>query len=130
MKISILILFIITCFFSCDKDCNNTDDLVGKKFVHLFVPTEAECIASQSDPNFFINCHQDIRFLDESTATIILSDILNDVSYTVNGDKITIYSSTHSEFSENIIFTKKSKSSLQKDDDQTIWVEKNGSIWD
>ncbi|WP_375562673.1 hypothetical protein ACE193_09085 [Bernardetia sp. OM2101] len=124
MKKYLLFLIIGTFLFSCsDDDSVKKNELIGKTFDHLWFETEQECLDAQPDPDFFINCHQEIRFVDEKKAFIMLTDIMYSVDYTVDDSKIII--------SENIVFEIINASSIKEVNDGTIWNERKGnSIWD
>ncbi|WKK82259.2 hypothetical protein [Marivirga arenosa] len=103
----------------------------GKIYNHLFYDTQEECEKAQVDSNFFINCHQQLEFIDEDNATIMLTDIIYEVRYTVKKNKVIIFSEEggNSQF-ENIEFKIIQNNELLKTDDSTVWKEQTGeSIW-
>lgn len=132
MKNKILILLIAFSLFSCSNDDNvEQNEFIGKTFDYLFFETEQECINAQPDPNFLLNCHQEISFIDKETAEIILTDIIYSVNYTIDDSKIIIHSSPNTyEFSNDIIFEKVSSFSIKRIENNTIWNHRQGnSIW-
>ncbi|MFO7719690.1 MAG: hypothetical protein R6W85_04530, partial [Gillisia sp.] len=58
----------------------------NKSFVHLYFETEKECMDAQPEPDFFYNCHQQIDFMKNKKVRIMLTDILWDGTYQVQGD--------------------------------------------
>ncbi len=118
--------------------CSNDDDFIqqiqlsGKTFDHLLFDTEQKCIDAQPDPNFFINCHQEISFIDKTNATIIFTDIVYPVTYRIDSNVITINSDIENDgFLNSLVFEIISSSSIRLLDNDTIWNERKGdSIWD
>ncbi len=127
-----LLLIGITLLSCSNENYSEKSDLIGKTFDYLFFETEQECLDAQPDPNFFINCHQELNFIDNEKAKIILTDIIYSVSYTIENDKIIIHSSPNTfEFQNDIIFEKVSTFSLKRLDNDTLWNERNGnSLWE
>ncbi|HZJ37339.1 MAG TPA: hypothetical protein VFD29_12030 [Gillisia sp.] len=103
----------------------------NKTFVHPYFETEKECIASQPEPDFFYNCHQQLDFLKDKKVQIMLSDILWNGEYKLEGNTIILTFEPNSEIPDaEIIFEILNPSKLLKTDDQTIWKKMNGnSIW-
>lgn len=131
-----LIFLIISCLFALISfQCSSINDwnanFSGKIYNHLFYDTQEECEKAQVDSNFFINCHQQLEFIDDDNATIMLTDIIYEVSYTVKKNKVIIFSEEggNSQF-ENIEFKIIQNNELLKTDDSTVWKEQTGeSIW-
>lgn len=103
----------------------------NKSFVHLFFETEEECLASQPEPDFFYNCHQQLDFLKYKKVQIMLSDIIWIGQYKLEGDKIILTFEPNYEIPDGeIILEILNPSTLLKTDDQTIWKKMKGnSIW-
>ena len=122
-------LILLSC--SGDDDSNN-NILIGATFDYLFFQTQQECLDAQPDPNFFINCHQELSFIDSNTARIVLTDIIYNVDYVIFANMVIIRSSSNTfEFSNDITFEILNDYSLRKTDDGTIWNRRIGnSIWD
>jgi len=49
--------------------------LKNKSFVHLYYPSEKECMDSQPNPDFFQNCHQQVDFYKNNRVEIMFTDI-------------------------------------------------------
>lgn len=128
LKLFLSIIIISSLGCSNDNHSGNSE-LVGKTFDHLFYATEQECSDAQTNPNFFINCHEEIRFIDNETAEIMLTDMVYSVTYTVEENSVNIYfSNTETPF---LIFEKINNSSLKLLSNNTVWNKRNGdSIWD
>lgn len=132
MRFFFTLLVFGTFILSCSNDDNiGQNEFVGKTFDYLFFETEQECINAQPEPDFFLNCHQEISFIDNETAEIILSDIQYSTSYTIDNSKITIHSSENTfEFQNDIIFEKVSSSLIRRIENNTVWKQRQGnSIW-
>ena len=130
-KLLLLFLFGIT-ILSCSKDENfKQSKFIGKTFDYLFFETEQECINAQPDPNFFINCHQELSFMDNENAEIMLTDIKYSVGYTIENNKIIIHPNSRTfEFQNNLIFEIINDSSLRLTENNTIWNERIGNtLW-
>ncbi|WP_025666355.1 hypothetical protein [Aquimarina megaterium] len=127
--LSILGIVLLSC--SNDDDNSQNTEFVGKTFDYLFFETEQECIDAQTDPNFFINCHQELSFVDNENVEILFTDIKYSANYKVGNNKIVIYSSSNIlEFQNDIIFEIINDSSLKFVDNNTIWKLRTGnSIW-
>ena len=133
MKNYFLILFIGITLFNCSSDDDNSQqsELIGKTFDHLFFETEQECIDAQSDPNFFINCHQELSIIDNENAEIILTDNIYAVKYSIENGKLIIHSNaTTAEFQNDLIFELINISSLKLISNNSIWNERIGNtLW-
>ena len=133
MKNYFLILFIGITLFNCSSDDDNSQqsELIGKTFDHLFFETEQECIDTQSDPNFFINCHQELSIIDNENAEIILTDNIYAVKYSIENGKLIIHSNaTTAEFQNDLIFELINISSLKLISNNSIWNERIGNtLW-
>lgn len=133
MKKYLLLSLIGTLLLSCANDDNaETNEFIGKTFVYLFFETEQECINAQPDPNFFLNCHQELSFIDKETAEIIFTDIIYQINYRIEKNKIVIYSSSNTFGSQDdIVFEIINSASLKYIDNNTIWNELTGNtLWD
>ena len=119
--------------------CSNSDrsnensaaesELTGKTYDYLLFESEQECINAQPDPNFFLNCHREIHFVDDRNAQIMLTDMVIPVKYTIEANKIVIDFSTDQ--SSTLTFEKVNSSSLKLLNDDSVWNERTGeSIWD
>jgi hypothetical protein len=129
MKKYILLTIAVLTVLSCSNDKNlGSSEIIGKTFDHRFVETEQECLASQTNPIFFINCHEEIRFINTETAEIMITDTVQIVNYTIKGNTITIIFPGSS--SSTMIFEKISNSSLKLQGANTIWNKRIGnSVW-
>lgn len=133
MKWWFLFLLIAITFLSCSSDDNVHESVyVGKTFDFLFFETQQECLDAQTDPSFFINCHQELNFIDTEKARIVLTDIVYKINYSIFNNRIRIHSSANiTEFQDDIFFKRISDSSLIRLDNNTIWYERDGeSVWD
>ncbi|WP_024770898.1 hypothetical protein [Aquimarina macrocephali] len=129
--------FLLSIFGVLLLSCSNDDDsqkieFIGKTFDYLFFETEQECIDAQTDPNFFINCHQELSFIDTENVEIVFTDIKYSSNYKIENNKVVIYSSSNTlGFQNNIVFEILNNSSLKLVDNNTIWKLRTGnSIWD
>ncbi len=119
-------------FLNCSNDDNSQQsELIGKTFDHLFFETEQECIDAQPDSKFFINCHQELSINDDENADIVLSDIIYSVKYSIENDKLVIYSNTTTiEFQNDMTFEIINTNSLKLLSNNTIWNERIGNtLW-
>ena len=133
MRNYFLLLFIGITFSNCSNDDDNSQqsELIGKTFDHLFFETEQECIDAQSDPDFFINCHQELSINDNENAEIILTDIIYSVKYSVENDKLIIHSNaTTFEFQNDLTFELINITSLKLLSNNSTWNERVGNtLW-
>ena len=119
-------------FLSCSSDDNSEQsELIGKTFDYLLFETEQECIDAQLDPNFFINCHQELSINDDENAEIILTDINYSVKYSIENGKLIIHSNTTTfEFQNDMTFEIINTTSLKLLSNNTIWNERIGNtLW-
>lgn len=102
----------------------------NKIFVHLYFETEEECMASQPDPDFFLNCHRQLDFLDDKKVQVMLTDILYLGTYEVSGEMLIINVDSPEVLNGEIIFEIINPAKLLKTDDNTLWKKVSGkSIW-
>ncbi|MFD0861989.1 hypothetical protein ACFQ1M_07205 [Sungkyunkwania multivorans] len=133
MKRSMVLFLTVSFLLGCSSsDDVRKADYVGKTFDHRFFDTLQECLDAQPDPNFFINCHQQLSFIDLETAEISLTDIIYRVDYSVFGNRVTLRSGPNTlEFQQDIVFERISDSSLRRISDNSVWYERNGDdIWE
>ena len=129
--IRIAVYSLLTLLISCSGREDIQLTFTGKTFNHLFFETEQECIESQPNPDYFSNCGQQLTFIDDTQATIILTDIVNAVTYSVDKNMIVITPTSGSEFSDDIVFEIIGPGTLMQVDNDSIWKEQLGdSIWD
>lgn len=130
---SVIFLSILLAIASCSQVGTSARENVfkNKSFVHLYFETEEECLASQPEPDFFYNCHQQLDFLKDKKVQIMLSDVIWIGEYKFEGDKIILTFEPNNEIpGGKIIFEILNPTILLKTDDQTIWKKMNGnSIW-
>lgn len=102
----------------------------NKSYVHVFFPTEEECMDSQP-PDFFINCHQQVDFYENNRAEIMLSDIIWVGTYYVENKILTIEFEPNFEVPKGEIkFAILNNNTLKRISDQTTWKKlRGGSIW-
>lgn len=133
MKKCFLLSILGILFLNCSSDDNaEQSELIGKTFDHLFFGTEQECIDAQRDPNFFINCHQELSIKDNENAEIIITDYIYSIKYGIENDKLVIHSNTTTvEFQNDITFQIINTNSLKLLSNNTIWNKRTGStVWD
>ena len=89
MKNLILLLIIITGITSCkqDEDQNTSISVKEKEFIFSLASSQQECDEALS---FGVNCAQNIRFVDDTNATVMTTDIINIGTYVISGNSITI----------------------------------------
>jgi len=125
--ISLLILIVIS---ACSQVATTGRENIikNKSFVHLYFETEEECIASQPEPDFFYNCHQQLDFLKDKKVQIMLTDILWIGDYKLEGDTIIMTFENNYEVPDGeLIFEILNPNQLLKTDDRTIWKKINGN---
>jgi hypothetical protein len=128
MKKYFICLLVGITLLSCTKDkFPERKKFVGKTFDHIFYETEQDCIDSQTDPNFFINCHQELTF-NNNNSEIMLTDIIYTANYSVKNNRIFIHANSETlEFPNDLIFEIINTSSLKLISDNTIWNERIGN---
>lgn len=105
--------------------------LVNKSFVYLYFKTEKECMEAQPDPDFFINCHQQVDFYPDQRVEIMLSDIYYRGTYQIMGNLVILTFEPGPEIPEGeIIFEMLNPAKLLHLEHGTVWkkVSRN-SIW-
>jgi len=125
--ISLLILIVIS---ACSQVAITGRENIfkNKTFVHLYFETEEECIASQPEPDFFYNCHQQLDFLKDNKVQLMLTDILWIGEYKLEGDTIILTFEANNEVPNGeLIFEILNPTKLLKTDDRTIWKKMNGN---
>lgn len=134
MKIKLLFL---CSFFFMISFCERNDlpkdkfSLENETYVYRYFKTEQHCLDSQ-EPDFFINCHAELRFLENGLAEIMLTDIIWRGEYTVfRKNIILIFEESYEVPEGKLVFEIMNHSMIKKVDDKTIWVKMTGdSIWD
>lgn len=101
-------------------------------FIHLLYKNQRECMEAQNNPDFFINCHQQIDFLENHQARVIFSDIIYEANYQFNGKKIILTFDQNPEVSNNeMVMDILNKNTLRNSENNVIWKRMKGeSIWD
>ncbi len=131
---SVFFLLILTLITACSQlgTTGKENIIKNNSFVHLYFETEEDCLASQRDPDFFYNCHQQLDFLNDKKVQIMLTDLLWMGEYKLEGDTIILTFKANNEIpSGEILFEIVNAHQLVKSDDQTIWKKISGnSIWD
>lgn len=105
--------------------------LKNKSFVYLYYPTLKDCMDAQPDPDFFINCHQQVDFYPDNKAEIMLSDIYYRGTYRIMGNLIVLTFEPSHEIPEGeIIFEMLNPAKLLHLEQGTVWKKISGkSIW-
>ncbi len=127
---SVFFLLILIVISACSKVAITGRENIfkNKTFVHLYFETEEECIASQPEPDFFYNCHQQLDFLKDKKVQIMLTDIIWIGDYKLEGDTIILTFEPNNEIPNGeIIFEILDPTKLLKTNDQTIWKKVDGN---
>lgn len=105
--------------------------LVNKTYVYLFFSTEKECIENQPDPDFFINCHQQVDFYKNNVVEIILTDIIWRGTYRIEGNLVILnFDSSYEIPGGELIFEIINPAKLFLPQNKTVWKKVSGnSIW-
>ena len=131
-KITYIVLLLFLISTSCNKlsSPGKEKQFEDKSYVRLFFNSEKECMEAQP-PDFFINCHQQVDFLENNEAEIMISDIIWRGTYEVINKKIIISMEPNFEIpSGEIVFEIRNNTLLIKADDRTEWRKMKGnSIW-
>lgn len=129
----VIFVLILSAIIACSQVGTSARENMfkNKTFVHLYFETEEECLASQPEPDFFYNCHQQLDFLKDKKVQIMLTDILWVGEYKLEVDKIILTFEPNNEIPDGkITFEILTPTVLLKTDEQTIWKKMNGnSIW-
>ena len=106
--------------------------LVNSSFVYLYFPTLKECMEAQPDPDFWINCHQQVDFYPGNRADIMLTDIYYRGTYRIMGNLVVLTFEPGPEIPDGeIVFQMLNPSKLLYLDNGTVWKKMSGnSIWD
>jgi hypothetical protein len=130
---SVFFILLLLVFTSCSQVGTSARDNIfkNKSFVHLYFETEKECLDAQPEPDFFINCHQQLDFMKDKKVRIMLTDILWDGTYKVQGKLIILKFEPNYEIpTGEITFEIINPIRLIKTDDNNLWKKMNGnSIW-
>ncbi|MDN5200861.1 hypothetical protein QQ008_05800 [Fulvivirgaceae bacterium BMA10] len=130
-KVSIVIIIFSFLYPGCSNDLEIKFSLAGQTFDHLFFETKQACLDAQPYPDFFLNCHQSLEFLDGREAHITFTDIINKVSYSFHRNQIVLSPKGSTEFTNRIVFDIIDENTLRLTTDDTIWKRRKGeSIWD
>ncbi|MFD1095863.1 hypothetical protein [Salegentibacter chungangensis] len=134
MRGVLLMLFaLVFSLSSCSRVSSGPDENAfrDKTFVHRYFETEEDCLKAQPDPDFFVNCHQQVDFFSNNEVEIVLSDIIWRGDYIVEGDMVILSFQPNFEIPDGEInFEILNLSVLRKLDDNTRWVMmRANSIW-
>ncbi|MFD2516898.1 hypothetical protein [Salinimicrobium flavum] len=132
-KLLLLLLLGSAVFTACSKDDDNPEpepvDLSGKNFAHLLFESQEAC--EEANETYFTNCAQTLEILDKENAVLMLTDILYNVNYEIEGDILTVKAHEHTyEFDEDLIFQIVDLQTLLLTSNQTEWKEFTDSIWE
>ncbi len=105
--------------------------LANKSYVYLFFSTEKECLENQPEPDFFINCHQQVDFYKNSVVEIMLTDIIWSGTYKIEGNIVILTFEDSYEIPDGeIIFEIINPAKLLLTENGTVWKKISGnSIW-
>ena len=105
--------------------------LVNKTYVYLLFSTEKECIENQPDPDFFINCHQQVDFYKNNIVEIMLTDIIWRGTYRIEGNNVILsFESSYEIPGGELIFEIINPAKLYLTQNETVWKKVSGnSIW-
>jgi len=105
--------------------------LVNKSFVYLYYPSMKKCMDAQPDPDFFLNCHQQVDFYPNNRVDIMLSDIYYRGTYQIMGNLVVLTFEPGPEIPEGeIIFEMLNPAKLLYLENGTVWKKVSGnSIW-
>ncbi len=106
--------------------------LANKSFVYLYYPTWQECLDAQPDPDFFINCHQQVDFYPGKIVDIMLTDIYYRGSYSIMGNYVVLTFEPGPEIPDGeIIFQMLNPAKLLHLENGRVWKKISGnSIWE
>jgi len=106
--------------------------LKNSTFVYLYFETEEECLENQPYPDFFINCYQQLDFLEDNKIRLVLSDIIYDGNYKIESKNIKISMEPNSEIpSGELTFEFLNPNIIYNIEDKTYWKRVRGnSVWD
>lgn len=131
---SLILLCILWTAAGCTKNGlpQNANMFQNKSFVNLLVKTEQECMESQTEPDFFHNCHQQVDFKKNNEVHLMLTDIYWQGKYRIEGDMLILSFEPNHEIPDGEIrFDILHPNLLLKSDDQSMWKKLKGkSIWD
>ena len=134
MKNFITISCVILLLGSCSPHAIPVKEkmLVNKSFVYLYFQTQQECMDAQPDPDFFINCHQQVDFYKDNVADIMLSDIYHRGTYQIMGNIVVLSFEPGPEIPNGeIVFEMLNPAKLLNLEHGTVWKKISGnSIWE
>ena len=103
--------------------------LKNKSFVYLYYPTLQECMDAQPDPDFFINCHQQVDFYSGKRVDILLSDLYYRGSYKIMGDHVVLTFDPGTEITDVEILCQIVNHSKMLDlDTVSVWNKVSGNL--
>lgn len=133
MKNTLITFCIIMLLGSCSKNDVPVREnmLKNKSFVYLYYPTLKDCLDAQPDPDFFINCHQQVDFYSEKRVEIMLTDIYYRGTYEILGNLVVLSFEPGPEIPDGkIIFQMLNPAKLLHVEYGTVWKKISGnSIW-
>ena len=136
MKKIIIVLLVSITSITCSSDDTSSAptpsyNFENQTFIFLLSQTEKECIDAQPNPDFFINCHKQIDFLENRQVNILLTDILHSGTYSLKDGMLILNFEANSEIPQGeITFEIITSSQIKNVDDNTMWSKMKGnSIW-
>ena len=134
MKNIFTICCVIMLFGSCSPHGMPVKEkmLINKSYVHLFFETQKECMDSQPDPDFFINCHQQVDFYKDNVVDIMLSDIYYRGTYQIFGNLVVLTFEPGPEIPDGeIVFEMINPAKLLHLEHGNVWKKVSGnSVWE
>lgn len=134
MKNTLLICGIIIFLVGCTtNDVPARENMLkNKSFVYLYYPTLKECLEAQPDPEFFINCHQQVDFYPNKRADIMLTDIYYRGTYRIQGNLVVLTFEPGGEIPDGeITFQMLNPTKLLHLEHGNVWKKISGrSIWE
>lgn len=129
--LSLIILTTIIIFSNCSND-DEQSKFVGQLYAHKYFETYQDCLDAQPDPNFFINCSQNLNFIDNTQVEIIITDIKYTVNYEIKNNEIILFPGERTyEIGDGLTFEIIDDKTLKSIDYNSIWeLVEVDSIWD
>lgn len=133
MAKNITLLFFVLLLISCSHEEYSAKEkmLINTTYAHLFFETEEECLEAQPEPDFFINCHQQVDFHQNNVVEIMLSDIIWRGKYELKNNTVILTFEPNFEIPDGEIrFEILNSLWLFNLESETLWEKVTGdSIW-
>lgn len=93
----------------------------GKTYVHHLFVNENACKEARQKMDGWFNCSQSMTLNEDGTGRVIMTDIMNQAVYKVDGDLLTVEPVGYADFSKMVLKMDSNQRNLVELPDLKVW---------